>query len=95
LANRSGRAYWCKFTKKGQSHDAGGVHAHGAVFKISRAGTLTTLYSFCALSNCADGTAPYAGLILGTDGSFYGTTESGGAHRNNGTIFKMTPAGTL
>ncbi len=74
---------------------AGGVHAHGTVFKISRAGTLTTLYSFCALSNCADGSAPYAGLILGTDGNFYGTTESGGAHRNNGTIFKITPKGVL
>ena len=58
---------------------AGGVHSQGTVFKITRSGTLTTLYSFCAQSKCTDGSAPYAGLIQGRDGNFYGTTESGGA----------------
>src|SRR6266852_1136807 len=73
---------------------AGGAHSHGTVFKITPSGTLTTLYSFCALSNCTDGSAPYAGLMLGKDGSFYGTTEAGGAH-GQGTIFKITRLGTL
>ena len=74
---------------------AGGAHSKGTVFKITPAGTLTTLYSFCSQTNCVDGSAPYAGLILGADGNFYGTTESGGAHRNNGTVFKITARGVL
>jgi uncharacterized repeat protein (TIGR03803 family) len=73
---------------------AGGGHSHGTVFKITPSGTLTTLYSFCAKSGCTDGSAPYAGLMLGTDGNFYGTTESGGAN-GAGTVFKITQRGTL
>ena len=73
---------------------AGGAHSQGTVFKMTRSGILTTLYSFCAQSNCADGSAPYAGLILATDGNFYGTTQSGGANRS-GTVFKITPNGVL
>jgi uncharacterized repeat protein (TIGR03803 family) len=48
--------------------------------------TLTVLYSFCALS-CADGANPQGGVVLGTNGNFYGTTAS--------TVFEITPAGTL
>ena len=73
---------------------AGGAHGQGTVFKVSTGGTLTTLYNFCAKRKCADGSAPYAGLTLGTDGNFYGTTESGGAH-GAGAVFKITPQGAL
>jgi uncharacterized repeat protein (TIGR03803 family) len=60
------------------------------VFKITQRGTLTTLHSF----NITDGYNPYATLVQATDGNFYGTTESGGAHIL-GTVFKMTPQGAL
>lgn len=57
------------------------------------------LYSFCALANCADGSNPQGGVVLGTDGNFYGTTVAGGANTTCsggcGTIFQMTPAGVL
>ena len=33
-------------------------------------------------------------MILGTDGNFYGTTSGGGVD-NYGTIFQLTPGGTL
>ncbi|MGH8127150.1 MAG: choice-of-anchor tandem repeat GloVer-containing protein [Gammaproteobacteria bacterium] len=66
----------------------------GTVFKITPAGTLTTLYSFCATSGCPDGQNSTAGLIQGSDGDFYGTTFFGGANLN-GTVFKITPSGTL
>ncbi len=72
----------------------GGANDEGTVFKITPGGTLTTLYSFCSQSGCSDGEAPYAGLIQGTDGNFYGTTFYGGASFG-GTVFKITPSGTL
>jgi uncharacterized repeat protein (TIGR03803 family) len=70
----------------------------GTVFKLAEQnGTwnLTTLYSFCSTTNCADGSMP-VGLVQGADGNFYGTTfgsvqGSGGF----GTVFEMTPAGAL
>src|SRR5450756_1151508 len=68
----------------------GGANSLGSVFKITPAGTLTTLYSFAG----SDGRYLYAGLVQGTDGNFYGTTNYGGT-RGNGTVFKITPAGTL
>jgi uncharacterized repeat protein (TIGR03803 family) len=69
----------------------------GSVFKITRTGTLTTLYSFCSQSHCADGSVPGAGVIRGRDGNFYGTTIEGGASygAGSGTIFKIGPSGTL
>ena len=72
----------------------GGVYNQGTVFKITTSGALTTLYSFCAVSTCPDGNFPDAGLLLGTDGNFYGTTLSGGTTQS-GTAFKITPQGQL
>ena len=66
----------------------------GAVFRVKPGGTLTTLYRFCASQNCADGFNPLAGLTLGTDGSFYGTTYGGGTV-GWGTVFKITRDGRL
>ena len=66
-----------------------------SIFKITAAGAITTLYTFCALPGCADGANLDAGLIQATDGNFYGTTSAGGAYGNYGTIFKITLAGQL
>jgi len=66
----------------------------GTVFKITPSGTLTTLHTFCAQTNCPDGGGPLYPLVQGTDGNFYGTTVGGGT-KNLGTIFKITPSGTL
>ena len=73
----------------------GGAHAGGTVFRIAPSGTLTTLYSFCSQSGCADGYYPYGDLFRATDGDFYGTTKGGGANGNYGTAFKITRSGTL
>jgi uncharacterized repeat protein (TIGR03803 family) len=70
----------------------------GTIFKITPSGTLTTLYSFCSQSGCADGQGPRAALVQGSDGNFYGTTSAGanGACDGGcGTVFKITPSGTL
>jgi len=73
----------------------GGAHTSGTVFKVTPSGAITTLYSFCSLANCADGAFPIAGLILATDGNFYGTTFGSGGTSGFGTAFKITPTGTL
>jgi uncharacterized repeat protein (TIGR03803 family) len=72
----------------------GGANNGGTVFKITPKGTLTTLYGFCTRPNCGDGQAPYAGLVQGTDGNFYGTTVAGGAN-GEGTVFKITSSGKM
>ncbi len=66
----------------------------GTVYKITTAGALTTVYTFCSLTSCTDGAYPFGGVTLGFDGNFYGTTQGGGSHAA-GTVFKVTPAGTL
>ena len=73
----------------------GGAYDNGTVFKIAPSGTLTTLYSFCAQSECTDGAEPLAGLVQATNGDFYGTTKNYGANGGGGTVFKITPSGTL
>jgi uncharacterized repeat protein (TIGR03803 family) len=66
----------------------------GTVFRIAPGGTFTSLYSFCSQSDCADGYYPQAGLLLGTDGNFYGTTLVGGVNES-GTVFRISPGGGL
>jgi uncharacterized repeat protein (TIGR03803 family) len=61
----------------------------GTIYKITPAGALTTLYRF----DITHGYNPYAPLVLGTDGNFYGTTTSGGGVNNAGVVFRITPAG--
>ena len=79
----------------------GGVGGNGAIFKVDASGTLTTLYSFCSQPNCTDGSSPRGALFQATDGNFYGTTVLGGANVSCnsgygcGTVFKITPSGTL
>ena len=73
---------------------SGGTKSSGSVFKVTTGGTLTTLYNFCSLVNCGDGSQPSAGLIQAKDGSFYGTTNAGGTN-SMGTVFKITSSGTF
>jgi uncharacterized repeat protein (TIGR03803 family) len=68
----------------------------GTVFQVTTNGTLTTLVSF----NGSNGAGPAAGLTLGNDGNFYGTTIVGGITNfiysgGMGTVFKVTTNGTL
>jgi uncharacterized repeat protein (TIGR03803 family) len=70
---------------------SGGVNNHGTIFKMTATGTLTVLHNF---DYSTTGYTPYGSLVQSSDGNFYGMTISGGANRG-GTIFKVTPAGTL
>jgi uncharacterized repeat protein (TIGR03803 family) len=68
----------------------------GTVFKMTLSGALTTLADF---DGGLTGIAPIAGLIQASDGDFFGTTMAGGegsqCSGGCGTIFSMTPTGTL
>jgi uncharacterized repeat protein (TIGR03803 family) len=70
----------------------GGAYGEGTVFKMTLQGTLITLHSFQGYPT--DGEWPTAGLVQGRDGNLYGTTFMAGAN-NNGSVFKITTAGTL
>src|ERR1035438_2492489 len=69
----------------------------GTVFKLSREGSgwvFTTLYTFSG----PDGARPMARVIIGPDGSLYGTTSSGGTGPCSygsapgcGTVFNLRP----
>ena len=72
----------------------GGTHGAGTIFKITPSGALTTIYSFCAFANCADGQLPGAGLIQAANGNLYGTTRSGGFN-GGGTVYELTLTGKL
>jgi len=67
-------------------------NGYGTVFKMTTNGTLSTLISFPGYDyyNGDNGAAPYAGLTLGSDGNFYGTTSAGGVGSSiNGTVFRL------
>lgn len=70
----------------------------GTIFKIDPTGAMSTLYSFRGSS---DGYEPYESLLRDGAGNLYGTTTYGGTGNCNGnnsgcgTLYKLSPAGTL
>lgn len=86
-------------TSSGGGTCSRGTNTCGTVFRVTPGGILTTLYTFCAQTNCPDGFFPLAALIQGKDGNLYGTTSEGGSGTCEGfgcgTIFRITLVGTL
>jgi uncharacterized repeat protein (TIGR03803 family) len=70
------------------SADCPGSAGCGTVFKITPAGVATVLYFFTGTGG--DGRNPYAGLVQGSDGNFYGTTYLGGTGGGAGTVFELS-----
>jgi len=71
----------------------GGSQGKGTIFKIDPSGNETVLHSFLCCPPL--GKNPVAGLILDGAGNLYGTAENGGDRAENGTVFKLSPDGTL
>jgi uncharacterized repeat protein (TIGR03803 family) len=68
-----------------------GDRGRGVVFKLtdkSGGWIFTPLYSFAQHN---DGAEPWAGVIIGSDGTLYGTTQFGGKY-GWGTVFKIRPS---
>ncbi len=72
----------------------GAASGFGSVFKVTTAGTLTTLVSFTGTTGANLGSSSQGPMLLASDGNYYGTTTTGGAG-GLGTVFRMTPAGSL
>jgi uncharacterized repeat protein (TIGR03803 family) len=68
----------------------GGASANGTVFKVSKTGKETVLYSFTGTGG--DGATPVAGLLRDATGNLYGTTSAGGAY-GFGTVFMLDKTG--
>lgn len=63
---------------------------------MTTTGTPGWVYSFGPTD--PSGIEPVAGLVQGSDGNFYGTTEYGGTPSNSsegGTVVQITPFGAL
>lgn len=69
----------------------GGAYGRGTVFSITPSGTEKVLYSF---EGAPDGDDP-TGALINVDGTLYGTTQFGGTYDNGGTVFSVTPSGSV
>jgi uncharacterized repeat protein (TIGR03803 family) len=73
-------------TVGGGANDPDGSRGEGGtVFRMTPSGDVTTLASFEPIT----GTSPRSGLVIGSDGCFYGTTSAKGPN-GTGTIFRLT-----
>jgi uncharacterized repeat protein (TIGR03803 family) len=71
----------------------GGTHGDGTVFKVTKTGVETVLYSF---TGGADGNEPDAGVVFDKQGNLFGTTVNGGIANSHcldgcGVVFKIVP----
>jgi uncharacterized repeat protein (TIGR03803 family) len=69
----------------------GGTNGEGTVYQVTPTLAVTVLHSFGTIFG--DGTYPGAGLLLATDGNYYGSASDGGTY-GDGILFNTTTSGT-
>jgi uncharacterized repeat protein (TIGR03803 family) len=75
----------------GTTYQGGTNGGYGTIFRLATNGAFASLYSFTGTN---DGANPFAGLVQGSDGNFYGTTFFGGTN-GYGTVFRYATNGTF
>jgi uncharacterized repeat protein (TIGR03803 family) len=70
----------------------GGVNENGVVFQLTKSGDTWNENILHAFTGNSDGATPFGGLILGSDGTLYGTTDGGG-NNNHGVVFSLSQSG--
>jgi len=70
----------------------GGARDRGAVIVATPSGVITDLFSFCKATTCPTGVTPYLSLLQVSNGDFFGFTSG---TSDNGTIFRLSPAGVI
>ncbi len=84
------RQYWC-----GNTPPLG----CGTVFKLTHTGdawTASTIYTFCEVIECPDGSHPFSSLVSDGAGNLYGISATGGSLNCTfgcGVVFRLTPTG--
>ncbi len=79
-------------TDRGGDASCQGGLGCGVVYKLDPAGNYSVLHSF---TGAADGESPEGGLALDAASNLYGTTSFGGGTDACGTVFKLSPSGSL
>ena len=64
--------------------EGGGTNDYGTLFRLNKNGTG---YTRLATFSDSSGKHPHGGLVIGSDGAFYGTTDQGGAS-GFGAVFR-------
>jgi uncharacterized repeat protein (TIGR03803 family) len=70
----------------------GGTSSLGTIFKVTPSGTVAIIHSLVSTDGYSSNTG--GGTTLGANGDFYANGFSGGSS-GYGTVFKVTPTGTL
>ena len=73
---------------------SGGGHGRGGVFRIGKDGSGYSILTGFFRTGVDDPRRPVGGLIQAPDGSFLGTTKTGG-QKDNGTVFRLDAAGAV
>ena len=76
----------------GTAINVGTNNKYGTIFKITTNGVFTPLFTFTGAST--DGSTPYAGLLQGANGNFYGDSYTSGSN-GYGSVFKLTSSGAF
>ena len=100
--DRAGNLYGTAEYGGSQANDCHITKGCGTIFKLTPSGTgwvFRPLYQFQGFPS-GDGAQPMGRVIIGADGSLYGTTQQGGGSGQNcgvgcGTVFKLTPPATF
>ncbi len=85
LIDNRGRGFFGTTLQGGNTGGTAGV-----IYRVSTKGALSTLYKFCAQTNCTDGQSPYGNLVEDSQGNFYGTASAGGTY-GGGVVYEITP----
>ncbi len=81
---------------QGKLYATAASNSGGNVYQFTASNQLTTIYAFCSLTDCDDGSAPEGDLIQDASGNIYGTTTYGGPYQQgdygpNGVVFELSP----
>jgi len=69
----------------------GGTNGEGTIYQVTTGLNVTILHNFGAVFG--DCTYPGAGMLLATDGNYYGSSSDGGGH-GDGCLFNTSTSGT-
>jgi uncharacterized repeat protein (TIGR03803 family) len=82
------------FDKKGNlwgtTFQGGSVNSYGTIFKMTPSGSGWTEQVVHSFQGFPDGDLPIAGLLLGANGKFYGTTTGDAMLYGTGTVFEVS-----